>query len=370
MNIDTQTFKDALSIVKNALGSKADIFSGIDNFAFQKDHISAFNSIMSVSVALETGIECCVHGAELLKLVAKFDNDKDTTLEHTDKGLRITNGRSHPTLAWHYGRLIDYLSARQCPESSHVSIPDNFLAGIDRTLIRGNKSEAAGVYIHDDYMFATNLNSVTKMYRWGGNLGCDIIIPQSVCEFIASGAMTFDTYYLEKRNETAVMLHLFSASGSMTCNLGSIELWKQRGLLLSCIGGSLPNGKEVRGKLQIAKETPIAGKFGQDFIDCVGHCSILSDKNNGKEFVTLVFDKDHMTVKGSNVNGTASEEISGDWDIDETLGSCFTVEAVEDLFGDVGFVKNTMTEVPYIGLVVTQGDLTVCVMPLCREWRG
>lgn len=368
--MNTQELKDALGILKNALGTKGDIFVGIDNIAFQKNTISAFNSVMSVTIGMNTGIEGCVHGAELLKIVAKFPNDSETTLEHTDKGLKIVNGRSRPTMAWRDDNLTEYLAARKSDIAKAIDLPTKFLGALAAVLIKGNKSEASGVCVHGDYLFATNLNALTKADKWGG-IFCDsdIIIPQGVVEFIVGSGIPFEKYYIEKRNDTPVFLHLFAPNIVMCCNLGSIELWRQRGLLISYLGGKLPSGKEIKGRLTIAEETPMSGKFGVEFSDCVDRCALLADKNNGKEFVTLNFDKDHVTVTGSNLNGTAREEIPGEWDVDETLGSCFAVEALEGLSGDVGFVKTEIADVPYVGLVVVNGDLTVCIMPMCREWR-
>jgi DNA polymerase III sliding clamp (beta) subunit (PCNA family) len=91
MLIQRQTLVNALGLLKPGLSNKDIIEQGLC-FNFNKDTITTFNDLISVSIPLETGIEGAVRAEELHKLLDRITAD-EIELTQTESELRIKAGK-------------------------------------------------------------------------------------------------------------------------------------------------------------------------------------------------------------------------------------------------------------------------------------
>lgn len=299
---------DKLNIAKTCLATQ-DIIPILTHFYFDKDKIMSFNIGQAVIIQEETGLNCCVPGDEITKLLASYNTDEISVLQKDDT-VTVKSGRSNVKLktlpAVNFPFKLESLdSAKQ------HDLPGEFFEGMRQVSISmGNNASKRNQY------GITVVSSRTKTTLYSSDIArissftlskplesdpFTILLPRPFCENLISISKDFDGGKLYVGKEY-VMIDLYKEGKTSGIQLHSKFSDDVALLPFEKIMSSLDLTKI---KFQNIPESLISG-IDRNLI------LIASDKNPEIELST---NGKIMTLTSSNAQGDAFDEI----EFEETL---------------------------------------------------
>lgn len=310
MEINREYFIKQLKFLNNAIGRNTSLFAGIDCIAFHNGKLAAYNAAMSMTIDIENmDIKGCIHASEFIKLLDKMKGEK-ILLEQDESGLLCKCGRSKPTFAWKHDTLITYIDNR-VPTTDYEPIPDDFMESLSKVMIKGNKQEVAGVFIHNDMLISTNMQTIVAFQKLSHNFNADIWLSQANVESLLRCKLPFSHIAFQQQNKMTSVMYFKCDGYEVGVSLLNTATWVERGILANAIGGKLATKdgeREFAGLYNCAGEASLLGKVPSELIDVVGRAEVMSAKE-GVPALYLQFANDRINVRADSENGKFAEAV-------------------------------------------------------------
>ncbi len=293
---------DKLNIAKTCLATQ-DVIPVLTHFYFDKNQIMSFNIGQAVIIQEETGLDCCVPGDELTKLLASYSTD-DVSINQKDGTIAVKSGRSNVKLKTLPSNNFPFkLDSKESAKQHELT--GEFFEGLRQVSISmGNNASKRNQY------GITVISNAQKTTLYSSDIArissfilskplesepFTILLPRPFCENLISISKDFDGGKLYVGKDY-ILIDLYKEGKS-----SGIKLYSK----FSDDVNLLPFEK-IMGSLDLAKVKFQA--VPENFRDCIDRNLILvsSDKNPEIELST---NGKNMTVTSSNDQGDVSDEV-------------------------------------------------------------
>lgn len=202
----------ALNIVKPCLSNNL-LIPTLSYINFSNGMIETSNGVQGIQTKFEHGLNCCIVGEPLIKILNSFNTDEVDIIEE-EYGVDIKAGSTLVTLNSNKSENFPsiFSTIKEEKKGKEIEITESFSFGIEKCLTSSNKNmfqEAQnGVTIFNDTLYSTDNVRLSK-FLLDTDYQIKVILPETFCKQISNfknNILTIYKNYAILENETTRVL--------------------------------------------------------------------------------------------------------------------------------------------------------------------